>query len=584
MSTLVREEIELAKAEVAQKVTSIAARRRGGRRRRGVRGVRADLPAGDVAWAINAIFISGAGDLWLGFLVVFIVLLLLTAGAVPVRLAQAPGRRAHARHGDRRGQEDPRDGRDQRSGRDADGDGDADAARPRRSGPRSSRTASSSETRSSGCAARWSGSPTGARNCASIRSRCWSALPSPASCSPAESPRSAAWAAAAGAERPLPQALLSPRGAAPVRREPARRAQPRYSWMSSSDAETGTWPVVRRRSSAASARADALQRPSTTTNTPSHAIRAMKAIVPISTTGEDHARARAFGAIGGLMEVRAVQTRTPYTKTLGIPPAPNSPGPTCVPITGPISRHHERLVPEDLRAPRAASSAASAGAWMCWTIHASAPSCARDRSRSTIRSNARREVRTRSIGVISDSTVRIGLIFSAEPSQAWAPPIRPPLAQVLERVDRKPHLQSVARPPRPVGHRRRVGASASGGRGREHHQPLAAAGAGRIDHVHPLGALAELFASLLGRSHRARHPAREMDRDDVIAGVEERLVDRQEVADRGLRGGRQLRGRAEPPVVGVVVGDLALALGLARPVHVQADLWMPCSATSSAGR
>jgi len=49
------------------------------------------------------------------------------------------------------------------------------------------------------------------------------------------------------------------------------------------------------------------------------------------------------------------------------------------------------------------------------------------RSSSTIRSKARREVRTRSTGVISDSTVRIGLIFRAEPSQAWAPAIRPPL-------------------------------------------------------------------------------------------------------------------------------------------------------------
>ena len=66
------------------------------------------------------------------------------------------------------------------------------------------------------------------------------------------------------------------------------------------------------------------------------------------------------------------------------------------------------------------------GAWMCWTIQPSAPSSLHGRSRSTIRSNARREVRTRSTGVISDSTVRIGLIFSAEPSHACAPAIRPP--------------------------------------------------------------------------------------------------------------------------------------------------------------
>ena len=81
MSTLVREEVELAKAEVAEKVTSIL---------RGTAAVAAGAVFGvfaliflleTIAWAINAIFISGAGDLWLGFLVVFIVLLLLTAAA-----------------------------------------------------------------------------------------------------------------------------------------------------------------------------------------------------------------------------------------------------------------------------------------------------------------------------------------------------------------------------------------------------------------------------------------------------------------------------------------------------------------------
>ena len=38
----------------------------------------------------------------------------------------------------------------------------------------------------------------------------------------------------------------------------------------------------------------------------------------------------------------------------------------------------------------------------------------------------RLDVRTRSIGRISDSIERIGLIFSVEPSHAWAPPTRPP--------------------------------------------------------------------------------------------------------------------------------------------------------------
>ena len=39
---------------------------------------------------------------------------------------------------------------------------------------------------------------------------------------------------------------------------------------------------------------------------------------------------------------------------------------------------------------------------------------------------ARREVRTRSTGVISASSERIGLTFSAPPTQACARPMRPP--------------------------------------------------------------------------------------------------------------------------------------------------------------
>jgi hypothetical protein len=79
MSVLVREEIELAKAEVSVKFNSIA---------RGTAAVAAGAVFGvfalifvleTIAWAINAIFISGTGDLWLGFLVVSVVLLLLTA-------------------------------------------------------------------------------------------------------------------------------------------------------------------------------------------------------------------------------------------------------------------------------------------------------------------------------------------------------------------------------------------------------------------------------------------------------------------------------------------------------------------------
>jgi hypothetical protein len=81
MSLLVREEVELAKAEVSVKVNSIL---------RGTAAVAAGAVFGvfalifvleTIAWALNAIFISGAGDLWLGFLIVSVVLLLLTAVA-----------------------------------------------------------------------------------------------------------------------------------------------------------------------------------------------------------------------------------------------------------------------------------------------------------------------------------------------------------------------------------------------------------------------------------------------------------------------------------------------------------------------
>jgi Putative Actinobacterial Holin-X, holin superfamily III len=81
MSVLVREEVELAKAEVSVKVNSIL---------RGTAAVAAGAVFGvfalifvleTIAWALNAIFVDGAGDLWIGFLIVAVVLLLLTAVA-----------------------------------------------------------------------------------------------------------------------------------------------------------------------------------------------------------------------------------------------------------------------------------------------------------------------------------------------------------------------------------------------------------------------------------------------------------------------------------------------------------------------
>ncbi len=81
MSLLVREEIELAKAEITQKATSIA---------RGAIAVAAGAVFGVFAfillletgaWGLNAVFVNGAGDLWIGFAIVFGVLALLALGA-----------------------------------------------------------------------------------------------------------------------------------------------------------------------------------------------------------------------------------------------------------------------------------------------------------------------------------------------------------------------------------------------------------------------------------------------------------------------------------------------------------------------
>jgi hypothetical protein len=77
MSVLVREEIELAKAEVVTKVSSIA---------RGAAAVAAGAVFGvfalvfvllSIAWGVN----SATGSLWIGFVGVMVVLLILTAFA-----------------------------------------------------------------------------------------------------------------------------------------------------------------------------------------------------------------------------------------------------------------------------------------------------------------------------------------------------------------------------------------------------------------------------------------------------------------------------------------------------------------------
>ena len=78
VTVLIREEVELAKAEVTQKVSSLA---------RGTVAVLLGAVFGvfaliflleTAAWGFNALLIDGAGDLWIGFAIVFGVLALLT--------------------------------------------------------------------------------------------------------------------------------------------------------------------------------------------------------------------------------------------------------------------------------------------------------------------------------------------------------------------------------------------------------------------------------------------------------------------------------------------------------------------------
>ena len=78
ITNLVREEIELAKAEVGRKAVSLL---------KGTIAIAAGAVFGvfaifigleAAAWALDAILIQGAGDIWVGFLIVFGVLAILS--------------------------------------------------------------------------------------------------------------------------------------------------------------------------------------------------------------------------------------------------------------------------------------------------------------------------------------------------------------------------------------------------------------------------------------------------------------------------------------------------------------------------
>ena len=166
------------------------------------------------------------------------------------------------------------------------------------------------------------------------------------------------------------------------------------------------------------------------------------------------------------------------------------------------------------------------------------------------------------------------MIFSVPPSQACALPMRPPRRR-YSSVSRQNQIFSACAP-RARARRPRPGRRPSARRAhaRQQQQAGPAAAAFAVDHLDALAeaALAEQPVGLARGLEGPRDAAGEVDRDDVAAGLEQRLPDGEEVADRRLRGGREFGVGAQPLVEGVEAVHLQLALGLALPADVQADL------------
>ena len=254
-----------------------------------------------------------------------------------------------------------------------------------------------------------------------------------------------------------------------------------------------------------------------------------------------------------------------------MPPTPSRPGPTCVPITGPTSdmnsggRAHDPLdLADQLRRLVRRLDVLydpCVGAVLVPLL-----------AYSTIRWSARALVRTRSIGVISCSNVRIGLILSAVPSHADAAPIRPPRrryssvstanhifslagvvldAQDLVGRSRRPGPRSPRRAP-PVPSRRRASRSPS----RSCDRPLwrSPASPWPVARSRPFPR-----SRLRCGSIQPRAPGR--------PGARTRPGN----PDRRLRGRGQPLGRPQPVIEGVEAAHVGLPFAAVAPVDVEAD-------------
>src|SRR5581483_2712873 len=156
---------------------------------------------------------------------------------------------------------------------------------------------------------------------------------------------------------------------------------------------------------------------------------------------------------------------------------------------------------------------------------------------------------------------RLDLQRRAEPGLGGPDP--PALAQVLERVDREPHLELLAAVLRRGQRPGAVRTSRRRGSGREHHHPLPAARGAAVVHVNALAALPlgdQALLRLRGGLAGPGDARGQVDRDDVPALRQQGLVDGAEVAYRRLRGRRALSAGPEAlEELGVLVpGDLDL--------------------------
>ena len=190
-----------------------------------------------------------------------------------------------------------------------------------------------------------------------------------------------------------------------------------------------------------------------------------------------------------------------------------------------------------------------------------------------MRSNARLRVRTRPTGEISVPNVRIGLIWSAEPTSACAAPMRPPRRR-YSSVSRQNQMSSRSRVPWIAAHHR-VGVLARLGRARGRDDEAAEpAGAGRaVDDLHARAVL------LLHHRPASRPLSQVPERPSAMCtetmscpASASGSYTAQEVADRRLRGHRQRRRLLQPHVeeVEVVVGRLGPQVAV--PAHVQRHL------------